>query len=75
MIDSKIFIDGKGKLSSKRVIGIICFGIAIIMGVHLYIVSTMIMTAHDSATAIEIVEGFLMAGATLLGVGIFEKKK
>ncbi len=75
MIDSKIFIDGKGKLSSKRVIGIICFIISIIMGIHLYVVSTMIMTAQDSATAIDIIEGFLMAGSTLLGVGIFEKKK
>ena len=74
MIKSPIFIDGKGKLSSKRVIGIICFGIAIIMGVHLYVLSTTMMVS-DASTAIEIVEGFLMAGATLLGVGIFEKKK
>ncbi len=74
MIESKIFTDSKGKLSSKRVIGILCFAIAIIMGVHLYVMSTILMVS-DASTAIQIVEGFLMAGATLLGVGIFEKKK
>lgn len=74
MIESKIFVDGKGKISSKRITGIVTIGLAVVMSITLFIYSIQ-FKAVDPSTGIDIIKYLLMTGGALLGVGIFEKKK
>lgn len=71
-MESKIFNDGKGKLSSKRISGISMLAMAGIMSAILfgYSIATKI---GDPETAITLIQGFLVTGGALLGVGVFEK--
>ena len=74
MINSKIFIDGKGKLSSKRVIGILLMAIASIMACILFSYS-LELKAEDPETSLTLIYYLLITSGGLLGIGTFEKKK
>lgn len=70
--------DSKGNKSSKRLWGSILLIIGIIFAIILFAYS-MVEGAKDAITALHIMNGFLIGGCGLLGIGtaenlIFKKK-
>lgn len=68
-----IFQDSEGDISSKRISGVICLSIAAIMGVGLYFAS-IFAKVNDPTTAMNVINGFLLSGSSLLGIGVLEGK-
>jgi len=64
--------DSKGNKSSKRLWGSILLTIGVMFSVILFAYS-LYQGAADSATALGIINMFLIAGGSLLGIGVFEK--
>ena len=64
--------DSKGNKSSKRLWGSILLTIGVMFSVILFAYS-LYQGAADAATAIGIINMFLIAGGSLLGIGVFEK--
>lgn len=64
--------DSKGNKSSKRLWGSILLSIGIIFSGILFYCS-LFKGAADAATALGIINIFLISGGGLLGVGVFEK--
>jgi len=64
--------DSKGNKSSKRLWGSILLATGIIFSTILFAYSLYRGTA-DAATALGIINMFLIAGGSLLGIGVFEK--
>lgn len=65
--------DSFGNKSSKRIWGSIIIGIGAIAGICLFIISVFFGGAGDPATAISIINSFLLFGGSLLGIGVIEK--
>ncbi|NCB49886.1 MAG: hypothetical protein EOM53_04335 [Alphaproteobacteria bacterium] len=64
--------DANGNKSSKRLWGSIVLGIGILFSIVLFIYS-LSKGAADAATALGIINMFLISGGGLLGIGVFEK--
>jgi hypothetical protein len=64
--------DASGNKSSKRLWGSIILGIGILFSAILFFYSLKI-GAKDAATALGIINMFLIAGSSLLGIGVFER--
>ncbi len=64
--------DAKGNKSSKRLWGSIILGTWILFSVVLFVYS-LSKGAADAATALGIINMFLISGGGLLGIGVFEK--
>lgn len=64
--------DAKGNKSSKRLWGSIILGTGILFSVVLFFYS-LSKGAADAATALGIINMFLISGGGLLGIGVFEK--
>ena len=64
--------DSKGNKSYKRLWGSILLGSGIIFSTILFAYS-LYQGAADAATALGIINMFLIAGGSLLGIGVFEK--
>ena len=64
--------DSKGNKSSKRLWGSILLSIGIVFSVILFVYS-LYEGAADASTALGIINMFLIAGGSLLGIGVFEK--
>lgn len=64
--------DSRGGKSSKRVWGSILLSIGILFSCVLFCVS-LFSGAKDAATALGIINIFLISGGGLLGIGVFEK--
>ena len=69
---NKFLQDSKGNQSSKRLWGSILLTIGIMFSVILFAYS-LYQGAADAATALGIINMFLIAGGSLLGIGVFEK--
>jgi hypothetical protein len=65
--------DSFGNKSSKRIWGSIIIGLGAIAGIGLFIMSVFFEGAGDPATAISIINSFLLFGGSLLGIGVIEK--
>lgn len=65
--------DSFGNKSSKRIWGSIIIGLGAIAGICLFIMSVFFGGAEDPATAISIINSFLLFGGSLLGIGVIEK--
>lgn len=63
--------DSQGNKSSKRLTGIISVSLGAVMGIVLFVLS-LNSEIKDSATAISVMNGFLIAGSSLLGIGVLE---
>ena len=63
--------DANGNKSSKRLWGSIVLGTGILFSVVLFIYS-LSKGAADAATALGIINMFLISGGGLLGIGVFE---
>jgi len=66
--------DKNGKNSSKRLIGFLSVGTAFIMAVILFYFS-ITSEVSDPITASELINSFLLAGSSLLGIGVIENFK
>ena len=64
--------DGMGNKSSKRLWGSILISVGMIFSAILFGYS-LNSGAEDSATALGIINMFLISGGGLLGIGVFEK--
>ena len=69
---NKFLQDSKGNKSSKRLWGSILLTIGVMFSVILFAYS-LYQGAADAATALGIINMFLIAGGSLLGIGVFEK--
>ncbi len=65
--------DSFGNKSSKRIWGSIIIGLGAIAGICLFVMSVFFGGAGDPATAISIINSFLLFGGSLLGIGVIEK--
>jgi len=65
--------DSFGNKSSKRIWGSIIIALGAIAGICLFVMSVFFEGAGDSATAISIINSFLLFGGSLLGIGVIEK--
>lgn len=63
--------DSTGNKSSKRLWGSIILGVGIIFSIILFGFS-IARGANDASTAMAIINMFLLAGSSLLGISIFE---
>ncbi len=70
----KFLEDANGNKSSKRLWGSIILTVGIVGSAVLFYYSLHI-GAKDAATALGIINMFLIAGSSLLGIGVFEKKE
>lgn len=64
--------DADGNTSSKRVVGFSMIGFAMLLALILFIVCGF-LEVKNSATMIEIIDSFLYAGTSLLGIGVLER--
>ena len=64
--------DSKGNKSSKRLWGSILLFIGIVFAMILFGFS-LVTGAKDASTALGIINIFLIAGGSMLGIGVFEK--
>lgn len=71
---NKFLEDSKGNRSSKRLWGSILLSTGIIFSAILFGYS-LFLGAKDAATALGIINIFLISGGGLLGIGVFEKIK
>jgi hypothetical protein len=71
-IPCKFLEDSKGNKSSKRLWGSILLSIGIAFSSILFFYSLK-AGAKDAATALGIINMFLISGGGLLGIGVFEK--
>jgi hypothetical protein len=71
-MNNKFLQDSKGNKSSKRLWGSILLGLGIIFSIILFAYS-LYQGAADAPTALGIINMFLIAGGSLLGIGVFEK--
>tara|TARA_Y100000389_G_C17293704_1_gene429343 strand:- start:542 stop:781 length:240 start_codon:yes stop_codon:yes gene_type:complete len=71
-MNNKFLTDSKGNKSSKRLWGSILLTIGVMFSVILFAYS-LYEGAADAATALGIINMFLIAGGSLLGIGVFEK--
>lgn len=71
-MSNKLLQDSKGNVSSKRIAGISTLLTAVIMACVLFGFS-IVKAIGDPDTAMSVINGMLMAGGALLGVGVFEK--
>jgi len=69
---NKFLQDSKGNKSSKRLWGSILLTIGVMFSVILFTYS-LYQGAADAPTALGIINMFLIAGGSLLGIGVFEK--
>ena len=69
---NKFLQDSKGNKSSKRLWGSILLTIGVMFSIILFAYS-LYQGAADAATALGIINMFLIAGGSLLGIGVFEK--
>ena len=69
---NKFLQDSKGNKSSKRLWGSILLTIGVMFSVILFVYS-LYQGAADAATAIGIINMFLISGGGLLGISVFEK--
>ena len=69
---NKFLQDSKGNKSSKRLWGSILLATGIIFSTILFAYS-LYRGAADAATALGIINMFLISGGGLLGIGVFEK--
>ena len=69
---NKFLEDSKGNKSSKRLWGSILLITGILFSAILFFYSLKI-GAKDAATALGIINMFLISGSGLLGIGVFEK--
>ena len=69
---NKFLQDSKGNKSSKRLWGSVLLATGIIFSTILFVYS-LYQGAADAATALGIINMFLIAGGSLLGIGVFEK--
>jgi len=65
--------DSFGNKSSKRIWGSIIIGLGAVAGICLFIMSVFFGGTGDPATAISIINSFLLFGGSLLGIGVIEK--
>lgn len=68
----KFLEDSKGNKSSKRLWGSILLSIGIVFSSILFFYSLK-SGAKDAATALGIINMFLISGGGLLGIGVFER--
>lgn len=73
-MSNKFLEDSQGNKSSKRLWGSILLAIGIIFSIILFAYS-LYRGAADAATALGIINMFLISGGGLLGIGVFEKIK
>jgi hypothetical protein len=71
-IPCKFLEDSKGNKSSKRLWGSILLGTGILFSAILFFYS-LNNGAKDAATALGIINTFLISGSGLLGISVFEK--
>ena len=64
--------DADGNTSSKRVVGFSMIGFAMLLALILFI-SCAFLELKNSPTMIEIIDSFLYAGTSLLGIGVLER--
>jgi hypothetical protein len=64
--------DSQGNKSSKRLWGSILLSIGILFSMILFGFS-LVNGAKDASTALGIINIFLIAGGSMLGIGVFEK--
>jgi multidrug transporter EmrE-like cation transporter len=64
--------DSQGNKSSKRLWGSILLFIGIVFSMILFGFS-LVTGAKDASTALGIINIFLIAGGSMLGIGVFEK--
>jgi hypothetical protein len=64
--------DSQGNKSSKRLWGSILLFIGIVFSMILFGFS-LVAGAKDASTALGIINIFLIAGGSMLGIGVFEK--
>jgi len=64
--------DANGNKSSKRLWGSILLTLGIVASAILFYYSLLI-GSKDAATALGVINIFLIAGSSLLGIGVFEK--
>ena len=64
--------DSRGNKSSKRIWGSVILFTGLVFSVILFFYS-LFKGASDAATALGIINMFLIAGGSLLGIGVFEK--
>lgn len=69
---NKFLTDSKGNKSSKRLWGSILLTIGAMFSVILFTYS-LYQGAADAPTALGIINMFLIAGGSLLGIGVLEK--
>ena len=69
---NKFLQDSKGNKSSKRLWGSILLTIGVMFSVILFVYS-LYQGAADAATALGIINMFLISGGGLLGISVFEK--
>lgn len=68
----KFLQDSQGNSSSKRLWGSIVLSVGLIFACILFAYS-ILEGARDPSTASGIINMFLIAGSSLLGIGVFEK--
>ena len=71
-MDKGFLQDTNGNKSSKRLAGSILVGLGILLSVILFGYS-LYKEAGDAATALGIINIFLISGGGMLGIGVFEK--
>ena len=71
-IPCKFLEDSKGNKSSKRLWGSILLTMGILFSTILFFYSLK-TGAKDAATALGIINTFLISGSSLLGISVFEK--
>jgi hypothetical protein len=71
VMSNKYLEDGQGNASSKRLAGVISLGIGGLMGITLFILA-ILTVIKDPSTATSVMNGFLIAGSSLLGIGVLE---
>ena len=67
-----IIKDVNGKISSKRLLGIVLITIGVIMHIITYIKTTFFLQIIDANTSIAVANNLIYVGGVLVGIGVFE---
>lgn len=70
----QLFLDKDGKLSAKRVFGASLLTVGVVFAIILFWYS-LTSGAKDAMTAKSIIDMFLIAGGSMIGVSVFERFK